>query len=348
MVDNSCIYHAIGWIFDKTLNDEETALKFYELQIESYPDAVQSNTSVYNIAHIIRLKDRDRAIKLFESIADKDVDAIYMLGFLHKCVDVNKAIEWYQKGVDLNDKSCMYALGEIYYYGYRVPQDYDKAYPYYLSAANLGHYNSIYKIASYHRGGLGSIPQNDAKDAEWLEKVPYEMLDPIQKYNLGWYYIRKLQYTNKELHVKGLKMMGELVEQHNDPDAMYMIGECYKSGKCGLVRNEDIAIEWYKKAADLNDYDACVMMMNMMHTEDHYKYLCKAMQIRTNEYWVNRNRPEYNNNKKVSVEVGAIEKMYKELQDAKDRLEEYDMRPPLIGGKLFREAQERFNHVNMN
>lgn len=360
------IYHTIGWIFDRILKDEETALPLYELQLEVYPDSPSSNLSKYNIAHMLRFKDRERAIKLFESLTDLDVDAIAMLGQMYRTRDTQKAKQYFEAGVALNDAGCMYNLGNMYFNGNScVPCDKVKALTYFRQAADLGHVDAIIAVSGYYRRGDGGLEQSDRMEVEWLEKIPSDKISQICKFNLGWYYIRRSRWSDFNKHCMGLTIMHELVQQYDDDDAMFMIGECYELGRCGLENDITRAREWYKRAADKGDYDASLKMMQCIHQpteksseihppnstctcdsmDERYKYFCKALEIRISDRWYDKYRPEYMAQKKLYVEYELLERLYKELHNAKAQLEEYELRPPLIGGRLFREAMSRFNHV---
>ena len=52
--------------------------------------------------------------------------------------DYGKAMEWYQKAVDLGDTLAMCNIGVLYENGYGVKQDYQKALEWYQKAAELG------------------------------------------------------------------------------------------------------------------------------------------------------------------------------------------------------------------
>lgn len=336
--DKKNMLHIIGWIFDKTLNDEKTALKMYELQIKVFPKASSTKLSIYNVAHMLRFQDRERSIKMFESISDTDIDAVYCLGSAYRYSDSEKAVEWFEKAIEREDVASMNALANMYYYG---SKDYEKALQYYMMAADKGHIASILSLANFYRHGYAGLPQSEYKEFEWIMKVPYDQLPHVSKFNLGWYYI--FRHRNQlATQSKGLKIMRDLVEQINDKDAMYMIGECYAKGYGGLDINDVIAKEWYKKSADNNDYDACVKLMAILTDEDErYNYFCKALKILTDKNFTFKE--DHSNTKSLSIDLSLLKRLYNELSDVTKKLEDYEMRPPLIGGRLFREARERFN-----
>lgn len=336
------IYHDIGWILDRKKYEKE-ALALYELEYSLYPDC--SSATIYNIAHIIRFQDRERAFKLFELVANppvEDVDAMCLLGSMYLYKDFDKAIMWLTKGKDKGDAGCIDKLGDIYYFGRNANVNRPKAFDYYIEAAEMGHVPSIKMVARYYREGYdGCVEQNDHKEGEWLEKIPLKKMDNVTKFNFGWYCIRRNHELEKEK--KGLKIMYELVNDIKDKDAMYMIGECFRLGKADLDKDDNIALEWYCKSANAGDYAACIKIVDDSSGEIHLEYIEKAIRIRNDDKLEHRYSKLYPLNKKISVETGALINILKRLDNANAKLEEYEMRPPLIGGKLFREARQRFN-----
>jgi len=75
---------------------------------------------------------------------------------------------------------------------------------------------------------------------------------------------------------------------------------------------------------------------------NRFHFLEKAMKICNNKYWSDRDRSEFRNKKTVSVEFDALRKVFKTVAELEKKVQEYELRPPLIGGRLFREARDRF------
>ena len=341
------IYHSIGWIFDDILKDNDTALLLYELQLEMYPDHTVTDATKYNIAHMLRFKEKERSISLFESIASRDLDAVWMLGTLLTNSDRDKAIEWFTNGKERGDIRCIHSLGDLYYYRYPNDlRDYKEAFNYYLESAEKGHTPSIQRVSFYYREGLIGLPKSEQLEAEWLEKIPPEKLSQVNKYNLGWYYLKRCYEVEKQ--AKGLKMMYELVDEYQDEDAMYNIGYAYQHGKADInksVENVEIAKEWYIKGIQAQDYDCCIEMVKLTTGDEQTEYIKKGIRIRNDKNWKKRYHKEYTNKQKVTVEVGTLKSIIAELDEAVEQVKQYDMRPPLIGGRIFRDAMARFNRT---
>ena len=331
------IYHNIGWILDNQKKYEFAALAFYEFQYSFSPEC--SQTSVFNIAHILRYTNRERSLQLLKTIVDDD-DVLCLLGNMYRLTDHNEALMWYNKGRDKGHPPCICGIGEMYYSGIGVNKDLSKAYNYFIEAAKMLYYPAINRVIHYYRKGIGGVEKSEDKQAEWLEKIPKKHLSNVQKYNLGWYYIKKS--NNIEKKQKGLQIMRELIDDYEDHDAMYLIGENYEKEK-----NSEFATKWYKRSAELGDYDSCVKMIICTTGEEHLKYLKKAIRKRNEKDWGSDvfPHPLYSDENKLNVEVGALKNIIKDLDKALIKIEQYEMRPPIIGGKLFREARERFNKI---
>jgi TPR repeat protein len=338
------LYHLIGWYVDQVLRDEEIAIKLYELQMECFPDNGHTRISIYNIAHILRNKDKKRAIQLFESIADDDLDAIYMLGSLHELSNWEVCDKWWELGAEKGDGQCLNKMGEKYLYGHRgAEKDAYKALECFEKAAAKKCNKAYVNMSKYYQNGYANFNVDPHKEAEWLEKIPYNKLGQVHKFNLGWYYLEKTFSIEKQN--KGIKMMNELVDEYDDFDAMFMIGKAHAKGWGDYKINEEEGVKWYKRAAEAGDYVACIELLRYTTGEEHLMYLKRGMRIRNDRYWEYRGRSEFPEYKKFSVEVYSLLKIIQELDQALKQIEEYELRPPLIGGRLFREARDRFTHV---
>ena len=55
------------------------------------------------------------------------------------------------------------------------------------------------------------------------------------------------------------KEMAKKAAEKGYSDAMYNLAKCYHRGK-GVKKNDNLALDWFKKCADLGDADAKVMV----------------------------------------------------------------------------------------
>lgn len=335
------IYHLIGWFIDHHLKDDDLALHLYELQMACYPDDVSTKMSIFNAAHILRFTDKPRAIELFKSICDKDVDAIFMLGVVHQFSDWEESKKWYTLGAERGDGGCLNKLGEIYLRGSQgIPKDEYKAYEYFIKSSEKNCFKSYENISKFYKKGLAGKPIDSFTEMKWIQKIPKNKLSPTLKFNLGHHYLEEC--FKSEDKQKGIQIMEELVNDKDDYDAMFMLGKSYMRGWGNYERDENKGLEWYKKAAAAGDYVACIELLKFTTGSEHSMYFNRAMEIRNTSRWEYRNYEEFPLNAKISVEVETLLELSKNLQDAKKEIEEYELRPPIIGGKLFNKARERF------
>lgn len=370
--------HEIGWYYDKTLKDYENAQKYYELNISEYYKELNEKTegypedktekpegkpkeksdgleekpekkptsvrlSIYNLADIIKVTDRDRAIKLLESIIDEDNDALYNLGHLYRFTEPDKTLQYWQKAIDNGDGLTMNTLGDHYRFHYSkvVKHDPVKAFEMYLKAAESGYVKAWIKVSDCYMTGTG-VGFDEVKEIDSLLRVPEKDLDQIHLYNLGYYNYKGLGKIQRD-YIKAFRIFKHLDETFNDRDAQHCIGEYYEYGHGECKRDKVEAKKWYKKSADNKDIVACQKMVNFSDDDDEvFYYLEQLLTLRINDpkEAIRQHIPEY-----ARLKYKHLDKLYKELSELRIKCGEYDMRPPLIGGKLFREAQARFNKI---
>lgn len=129
--------------------------------------------------------------------------------------DYAKAVEHLQKAADLGDADAHYYLGECYYNGQGVAQDYTKAYEYYRKAveyyqkdADQGDAHAQFRLGDCYYTGQG-IEYDYAKAVEYFQKAA----------------------------------------DQGDATAQNSLGFCYEHGH-GVEKDLTKAAEYYQKAAD--------------------------------------------------------------------------------------------------
>ena len=92
--------------------------------------------------------------------------------------------------------------------------------------------------------------------------------------------IAKYENSNKERHFVCLKEWekrrklennGEWKMDYNEADFACMLGSCYKEGVGGAVKNTDIAIEYWKKAADYHPHSLFLLGYTYSEMKDYTK-----------------------------------------------------------------------------
>lgn len=126
------------------------------------------------------------------------------------------SLEHCRKLAEQGDMDAQCELGDRYFWGNDVPQNYKLAFDWYLEAAKQGHAGAQYHVAEAYRDGyVEGVPQNYYLAAEWYR---------------------------------------DAAEQGHD-GAQMQLGTCYALG-WGVPQDYTKAIEWYKKAAKQGCYDA--------------------------------------------------------------------------------------------
>ncbi|GGZ99065.1 hypothetical protein GCM10007162_13930 [Ignatzschineria ureiclastica] len=103
-------------------------------------------------------------------------DASYLLGELYYYgegveQDYPKAAQYYQKAADQGQAEALFSLASLYMSGRGVEENQNKAVELYEAAANLNHPDSINVLAyTYENGNIGDIAPNREKALEWYQK----------------------------------------------------------------------------------------------------------------------------------------------------------------------------------
>lgn len=97
-----------------------------------------------------------------------------------------KAVENYKIAAVKNNASGQFNMGQAYYYGEGVDQDYKVAFDWYQKAANQGYDLAYIQLSRYYEKGL-LAPKNISKAIKLLEK-PAKNGEPTAQYNLAILY----------------------------------------------------------------------------------------------------------------------------------------------------------------
>lgn len=156
----------------------------------------------------------------------------------------------------------MYYVAFMYQYFRTVGLDLDKAFYWYLKAANLGHEQSILAVGdSYLRGkdAFCNQPINFHKAEKWLlilaEKGNVKALNDLgYLYSIGCSKDDKFDETEDDFPANLNKSLAMYTEAANKGSAyaMYWIGELYRVD----FHDAKKSLEWYEKAIKNGSYDA--------------------------------------------------------------------------------------------
>ena len=145
-----------------------------------------------------------------------------------------------------------FRLGEKYYEGYGVEQDYKKALAHFHEAASEGHAGAQIKLAQMYGRGYG-VTEDYRKSMEWLQKA-VDQGDAVAQFGMGFLYLHEdVDDWHPEKDVeKGLELIHKAADQGSE-EAQLFLGEAYRNGREGITKNLFKAQEWFRKAAAQGD-----------------------------------------------------------------------------------------------
>lgn len=139
--------------------------------------------------------------------------------------------------------SAQNRLGQLYFSGQGVPQDYTIARRWYEKAATQGNAWSKNQLGQLSADGLG-VPQDYKKAREWWEQAAAQGIAQAQ-YNLGQLYANGRGVPQDYTIARGWY---EKAATQRNAWAQAQLGQLYANGR-GVPRDYTAARGWYEKAA---------------------------------------------------------------------------------------------------
>ena len=157
--------------------------------------------------------------------------------------DMNNIIKLYEDAINNNNYKAMYFLGDKYYSGYKIEQDYDLAMFYFRMAARFNYGRAEFNIGKMYEDGLGIIKSYE-KAIKWY-KLASTHGEVKALASMGDVYLDKNEF-NKAFEL--YNMAYENYEDKNDAAVvMLKIGYLYIYGR-GVDKNRAKGLEWLKMA----------------------------------------------------------------------------------------------------
>lgn len=173
--------------------------------------------------------------------------------------DYTKAFEYSQKA-DQTDSEIQHNLGDIFYFGLGIGQDYAKAFELFQASAKQGNPQTQFNLGIMYHTGQG-VEQDDIEAFQWYQKAA-EQGSPQAQFNLGSMY--NAGEGVKQNDEEALKWTLEAAKQ-NIPQAQFNLGIIYEQGK-GVVEDSIESFKWYYKAAKQGIPQAQFNLGNMYRT----------------------------------------------------------------------------------
>ena len=266
---------------------------------QGQPYAAYSIAQMYRYGEYVT-KDNDTAQRYYQQalsgflkIESDDMandDLFYKLGQMFKIglgtdSDVTKAIEYFKRSAEMNNKNGLFEYGKALLTGEYIPQDTDSAVKLLEKAVKLKNSNAKRFLALEYISGE-HLEQDIEKGIALLtecadsgdviacyrlgkiylhgEIVP-QNLDKAEKYLLLAEDSEYTQYALAKLHLQeekyDIQKAVNYFENCADKNhwASYQLGRIYLFGAAGLTKDKGQAIEWFTKSA--NDGNECAQAM---------------------------------------------------------------------------------------
>lgn len=240
-----------------------------------------------NVDEVKGLKKIEVALPSVRRMAvDGDADAQLLMGSLsEKGLGVTKdekaAFEWYHKSAAKGNGPAMLNLGQLYSDGLGVDRDMKKGFEWINKAADKRLPSAMGILGAAYVLGLG-VEKEKGKGFEWIRKAA-ALGDPpsiisLFELNLAGEFVlardERVKLTQKaadnghatamlvlaSMYLLGVDVAKDEKEyvkwtrkaaEKGNAQAMTGLGLAYELGQGGLVRDRDIALSWYRRAANL-------------------------------------------------------------------------------------------------
>ena len=207
-------------------HDEKTAQKYYKQALSEF-------------------------LKL-EADGQADDNLFYKIGAMYKNglgteADMNKAIDYFKRSAELNNKNGLYEYGKALLLGENITQDIPKAMDCLEKAVRLGNLNAKRFLALEYISGE-HIEQDIDKGIEMLTECAVGG-DPLSCFILGRIYF-KGEFVNRDLS-KAEKYL--LMADKDSGHACYYLGKLYQEEEKYDI---DKAVEWLEKAVNYDEIKA--------------------------------------------------------------------------------------------
>jgi TPR repeat protein len=259
-----CYEHGLG--VDKK---GKKAVQWYTAAAEQgYADA-QFNLGVCYANGTGVAKDEQKAVEWCTAAAEQgNADGQFNLGMRYAngtgvAKDEQKAVQWYTAAAEQGNAGAQFNLGVCYADGTGVAKDEQKAVQWYTAAAEQGDADGQFNLGVRYANGTG-VAKDEQKAVQWYTAAAEQghagaqsKLKQITKYlkefNQKHQIEPKLSFLEKQ--EKEIILLKASAEQ-GKADAQYMLGNCYKYGFSGVVKDGQKAMQWYHLAAEQGHADA--------------------------------------------------------------------------------------------
>ena len=211
--------------------------------------------------------DIDKALEYFQKSAEYgyseamcEIGVLYENGYIDGINHPEEAMNWYKKAAKTGSAEAMYRIGIMY----ENAGNYENAKVWYSYAASNGDVNSMIDLAYlFYYGSFGEVDYENAflwfqKAANAGSSTALEMLGNMYMEGMG---------TEQSYEKAKRCFEQEIVNGVASDDTYYSLGYMYQKG-LGVEADVNIAVEYYKKAADLGNTKALEILGGMYFDGD--------------------------------------------------------------------------------
>lgn len=165
-----------------------------------------------------------------------------------KTTTTNNRIDGLKKDAQKGDVLSQRMLGDFYFFGKEVTQDYKQAVYWYKKAAEQGDISAQFQLGYCYSNGEG-VAQDDQQAVYWYKKAAAPK-DRLVGYHLAQLALGFCYYEGKGVD-KDLKKAAFWWYQaalQGDEDGLFLLGRCYYNGEGGDKNLENAVILWRKAA----------------------------------------------------------------------------------------------------
>lgn len=231
--------------------DEKKSLYWYtRAALHQEEDAIEK----VGITKDYQIVDFEKAIKWLSLSAEKEnYDAEYALGKVYEQEgenqDLDKALDWYQKGAEHGEENCLRRLGATENKGYA--KDTARFVFWYERSMNGTNPFAKMRLGDCFLYGTGTEQSNE-KALMWYDQAASNGC-ALASYQLGNFYFKHDKLVEKD-DSKAVYYYDLAAKEHFVP-AQMAIASCYETA-FGCEKDLNQAVYWYQQAASLKNYDA--------------------------------------------------------------------------------------------
>lgn len=143
--------------------------------------------------------------------------------------------------------SMMLKLADKYYFGNEVERNFEKAFEWYLQAAEKGEYVAISQVCLMYYTGVGT-ELNYKKAFEWTERALRNPADFLSRYIRAEIYFYGEGDISKN-YLEALRLYKYVAKKEVNSAAMVRVAEIYEFGGYGVDSDKQRSLAYYSTSA---------------------------------------------------------------------------------------------------